>query len=102
MKKLSKIRIKATSQKLLLGLLILFTCQLVSAADVYWANPVDGNWNVGANWSTGTVPGINDNAFIDLDGTYSLTINSNITVNSLTMGGLLARNHWPLRVVHSF
>ncbi len=36
---------------------------VVNATDV-WINPAGGDWNDPANWSTGVVPGLADDAFI--------------------------------------
>ncbi|MDA2925287.1 hypothetical protein MYX65_11685, partial [Acidobacteria bacterium AH-259-L09] len=56
------------------------------AANVSWKAPVSGNWNEPTNWNTGTVPGASDNVFITVDGTYTVTLNVNATVASLTVG----------------
>ncbi|HEU4888334.1 MAG TPA: hypothetical protein VFV49_10630, partial [Thermoanaerobaculia bacterium] len=54
--------------------------------DVFWINGAGGAWENGANWDTGNVPGPGDNAFIDLVGTYTVTLGSSQTVKSLTLG----------------
>lgn len=54
-------------------------------AIVSWVSNVDGNWSVGANWSTGSVPGPNDTAVLDVPG-------RNITI-TYTAGGLLQLNN---------
>jgi hypothetical protein len=69
-------------------------CQTVSvggaATDVSWINAAGGNWNVAANWQDGTgvnrVPTTNDNVFITLTGTYTVTLDVNADVKSLTLG----------------
>jgi hypothetical protein len=51
---------------------------------VSWVNPGSGDWAVGANWSTGSVPGPNDDVVIDQPGatvTHSAGADS---VHSLT------------------
>jgi hypothetical protein len=58
-----------------------------SAATVSWINASGGNWNVTTNWSGNAVPGTNDDVLITLDGTYTVTLNANAHVNSLTLGG---------------
>ena len=45
-------------------------------AMVTWTNPGSGNWDVGANWSTGNVPGAGDNAVINTQATGTITIQS--------------------------
>ena len=44
-------------------------------ATVTWINPAGGNWNVAANWDTGAVPGIDDDAVIDVPGLVPITFN---------------------------
>src|SRR5690242_4418497 len=56
------------------------------AADVAWTNSLGGNWNNAANWSTGIVPGASDNVFITNAGTYTVTLDINAAVASLTLG----------------
>jgi hypothetical protein len=54
-----------------------------------WINPSGGDFNIGANWSSGVVPGPTDFAVIDLPGTYSVTItNVATTLGGLTLGGV--------------
>src|SRR5688572_9589226 len=55
-------------------------------ATVSWVNPVSGNWNTAANWSSGSVPGAADDVVISAVGTYTVTLNVNASVNSLTIG----------------
>ncbi len=49
-----------------------------------------GSWTTAANWSTGEVPGENDDVFIaPMSGTVTVTVGStaNVNVRSLTLGG---------------
>ena len=48
--------------------------QLLSTVD--WISPNSGNWNVGANWSTGEVPGPGDNVVIEQATSPTITISS--------------------------
>ena len=57
------------------------------ASDVSWTNLQGGNWNAAANWSTAAVPGPSDNAFITNAGSYTVTLDVNTAVASLTVGG---------------
>src|ERR1043165_1485090 len=59
------------------------------AADITWTNAAGGNWSNPANWNSGAgpVPGSGDNALITTDGTYTVTLDVNATVASLTLGG---------------
>ena len=42
-------------------------------AQVYWSNTASGDWSVGSNWSTGTVPTSSDTAYIANGGTATVT-----------------------------
>lgn len=54
------------------------------AAGLHWINPAGGDWNDASNWATGTVPGPNDDVFIDAPGAYTVTLSSGDTiVNSI-------------------
>ena len=56
-------------------------------AAVSWKSAVSGNWSDGTKWDTGVPPSLTDDAVIAVDGTYAVTLDGNITVNSLTLGG---------------
>ena len=51
-----------------------------------WINPGSGNWDVGANWSTGQVPGNTEDVIINIAAAATITIQSgdNESVRSLT------------------
>jgi hypothetical protein len=57
------------------------------AADVQWTNSLGGNWSVPGNWSTHTMPGSADAVLITNSGTYTVTLDVDATVASLTLGG---------------
>ena len=71
---------------------------VVSPTTVEWISSSSGNWNVASNWSTGAVPGSNQEVIIDVPGASpTVTINSgsqsvySITANdplSITGGSL--------------
>lgn len=54
---------------------------------VTWSSAVSGNWSDGSKWSGGAAPTAGDNAVITMDGTYTVTLDTNATANSLTIGG---------------
>jgi FG-GAP-like repeat len=55
-------------------------------AAINWKSPVNGDWNVAANWSTNTVPTLADAATISAFGPYIVTISSADFANTLTFG----------------
>jgi|GEM_PF-6382008 len=57
------------------------------AADVHWVNPAGGTFSNGSNWDTGIPPGPGDTAFITLDGTYNVVLDSDASIHALTLGG---------------
>ncbi len=60
---------------------------MAGAATITWNNASGGNWGASANWTPNQVPGAGDDAVIALDGTYTVIVNVNASVNSLTFGG---------------
>jgi hypothetical protein len=64
---------------------------------VYWINSAGGLWSNPANWSTRSVPTATDHALITLRGDYTVIVDRNFTVNSLTIGapfGLDTQTLW--------
>ena len=70
---------------------------------IFWNTGVSGNWSQKSNWSSGTVPGSTDDVTINATGTYTETVDSTYTVNSLTfnqswrefLGNTrIARSYW--------
>jgi hypothetical protein len=43
---------------------------------IIWANPINGDWDVAANWSTDTVPTSADDVTISAPGSYIVTIST--------------------------
>ena len=70
--------------------------QPTGAADITWIGGT-GDWNVGANWSSATVPGASDNAFIDggsaTNSVVSLNVASQINNLTISAGDLLGINN---------
>lgn len=54
---------------------------------VTWLNAADGNWSDGTNWSTGSPPTASEAAVISVDGTYTVTVDADVGVESITLGG---------------
>ena len=57
------------------------------AAAVRWNNAAGGNWNVPANWLPAAIPTASDTAVVDLAGTYTVTVNQNLTIAGLRVNG---------------
>jgi hypothetical protein len=56
-------------------------------SDVLWTNSVGGNWSTAVNWNTGTVPGPSDNVLLTNSGNYTVTLDVDATIASLSLGG---------------
>jgi hypothetical protein len=54
-------------------------------AIVHWTNGNGGDWNTDTNWDTQQAPGSNDDVFIDAAGSYTVTVSSPGSANSLTI-----------------
>jgi hypothetical protein len=65
---------------------ILF-CATAPAADIVWTNTAGGNWSAAANWSPNQAPSTNDTAWITNNGIYTVTLDANVTLNGLALGG---------------
>ena len=68
-------------------LLFLSAHVAMNAADVFWDAAVSGDWDDPTKWTGGAVPVPGDDVFIDVAGTYTVTLDdSNRSINSLTVG----------------
>src|ERR1051325_5197974 len=72
-----------------LAFFTLFTALSVSAraATIVWTNTSGGSWSSAVNWEPNQVPGMGDTALITNSGTYSVTLDGDVTLGSLTVGG---------------
>jgi hypothetical protein len=59
----------------------------VQAADIVWTNTAGGNWSAAANWSPNQAPSTNDTAWITNNGIYTVTLDANVTLSGLALGG---------------
>lgn len=50
-------------------------------AVINWKNPVSGDWEVAADWSTGTLPASGDDVTISAPGPYIVTVRASITIS---------------------
>ena len=62
-----------------------FTLAIVSND---WLNASGGAWEEPSNWSRGVVPTDADDVSITLPGTYTITINSDVALQSLALGAV--------------
>jgi hypothetical protein len=53
-------------------------------ATINWVNSAGGDFGVAANWSTDSVPFLNDDLTVSAFGQYLVTISDNDQANSLT------------------
>ncbi|MBI5058657.1 right-handed parallel beta-helix repeat-containing protein [candidate division KSB1 bacterium] len=72
--------------RILFALAVLFASLPARAITTSWTNATGGLWSVSGNWGQGT-PGPNDTAAIQLNGTYSVTVDIPVTVEALLLGG---------------
>jgi hypothetical protein len=63
---------------------------------ISWSNASGGNWNTGSNWAGGIVPGASDTALITLDGTYTVTLDTDPSVAGITLGGSSGRQSFTM------
>jgi hypothetical protein len=54
-------------------------------ATISWTDGTSGNWSNGSNWIGGTPPGPGDDVLINGVSAYTLTLNTAITVASITL-----------------
>ena len=54
-------------------------------ATIQWLTGVSGDWSQGSDWAGGVAPGAGDDAVIDASGSYTVTISTAISANSLTL-----------------
>ena len=73
------------STRVLLGLLLLITGQIVRAGSATWNfNPTSSDWNTAANWTPDTVPnGPTDIATLATSNTTDISISQRTDLDSL-------------------
>jgi len=62
------------------------TADLEGAPRVSWTAATGGVWSDAGNWSGGAVPGEGDHVVIDLDGSYTVTLDGDARIAGLTLG----------------
>jgi formylglycine-generating enzyme len=76
---------KAERTLILISILLLLTSPYAVAEPVVWSNPAGGIWNIAENWTPAKVPLTEDDVIVDLTGDYGISVDSDVTINSLTM-----------------
>jgi hypothetical protein len=74
----------ATSGALVADTSVAFTIGSALGTAV-WINASGGNWSDPTNWASGTVPSSTDSVFIDLDGTYTVTVDQDVTFEAMSV-----------------
>jgi hypothetical protein len=64
-------------------------------AAIKWGSGISGNWSVGSNWSTGTVPASSDDVTIDAAGSYTINVNGGFHVSTLVYDAATATINIP-------
>ncbi|MGH7143887.1 MAG: beta strand repeat-containing protein, partial [Planctomycetota bacterium] len=75
-------------RSLLLYALVAWFCagSALRAADITWSGAgADNLWSDAANWSTDTVPGVNDHAIFDGTSTKDCTLDANVNLQGLSI-----------------
>jgi len=62
------------------------TVSMTSGPVRHWISAGSGDWEEAANWTDSEVPGEGDVAVIDVDGTYTVTMNDDVVVEALVLG----------------
>jgi hypothetical protein len=52
---------------------------------IHWKSPVSGDWSIGSNWVGAVAPGPGNDAVIDVSGSYTVTVSTAVSANSLTL-----------------
>ena len=63
-----------------------FAAVPAGAASIFWANAVSGVWSDSTNWNPQQVPGASDFAFINLAGTYTVTMDEDADILRFSVG----------------
>ena len=86
-----RITISSTTMKTRISSPLLAALLAVSqgayASSIVWTNAVGGKWSGATNWSPNQVPTSGDSAFITNNGTYTVTVDVYLFLDSLTLGG---------------
>ena len=62
------------------------TVALLGHPTIWWVSATSGDWSDPTKWSTGAVPQPDDTVSISLDGTYTVTLSEDVTVQNIILG----------------
>ena len=84
-----KPNLSAFSKPVLVCLAIFFglTASTVRGITIAWNNTTGGVWSSAVNWNPHVVPTALDTVQITTPGTYTVTVDTTVTISSLTLGG---------------
>jgi hypothetical protein len=57
------------------------------SATIAWTNTGGGSWSAAANWRPRQVPGPGDEAIITSNGTYTVALDTGVSIGALSLGG---------------
>ena len=57
------------------------------AATITWTNLAGGSWSSPSNWNPNQIPGGTNRAAITVQGSYTIVLDADTTIGSLTLGG---------------
>jgi hypothetical protein len=83
------------------ALIIAVAATSAHAANIVWTNTAGGNWSDTNSWDPNQMPGSGDVAVITNDGTYSVTLDVNPTIDGLVLGTAGGTNIQSLSVSNS-
>jgi hypothetical protein len=69
------------------GIVALFAASPAHSATITWTNTSGGFWSTANNWSPHFVPGGGDTAVITAAGTYTVTVDTTVSVSAINLGG---------------
>ncbi len=79
-------RVSTLAVSIALAVALLTIGPTAALAIITWASPVSGDWSDSTKWNPQQVPGPDDIAFINVQGTYTVTIDVDVHVERLSFG----------------
>src|SRR5689334_19918293 len=85
-------RLMKNRSNLFRAILLLASGCFAPAATITWTNTSGGNWSAANNWTPHQVPGPADEVVITNNGTYTVNMDVDAAIASLTLGGASGTN----------